>query len=72
MIEVGLFRPLGYCGKIHYVLVPAFVICNIQTEIIELCLFNLDITTVHPCDICEQFGSCSNEPGCVLSAGHGT
>ncbi|XP_076106786.1 uncharacterized protein LOC143075299 isoform X2 [Mytilus galloprovincialis] len=31
-----------------------------------------NITTVHPCDICEQFGSCSNEPGCVLSAGHGS
>ncbi|XP_052087939.1 uncharacterized protein LOC127725149 [Mytilus californianus] len=32
-----------------------------------------NITTVHPCDICEQFGNCSNEPGCALvPAGHGS
>ncbi|XP_071180591.1 uncharacterized protein [Mytilus edulis] len=32
-----------------------------------------NITTALPCDICEQFGNCSNEPGCALSAaGHGS
>ncbi|CAG2254290.1 MEGF10_11 [Mytilus edulis] len=31
-----------------------------------------NITTVYPCDICEQYGNCSYEPGCAVSAGRGT